>query len=253
MEVGGVNTMSPSPARVFLALPTSNLQMQLGAAAAAFRHPVGDRELVESVAPESAASSLLAFCFNHLWCSALNQREAFTHFAMLHSDVEPEPFFLDVLVAEMRAVGADLLSVVTPIKTHHGLTSTAIDEEDDLYRPRRLTMAEIFALPETFSSKDLGGKPLLVNTGCWICRLDLPWIEELRFTVQDRIVRRDGKLVAETVSEDHFFSREFARQGGKVFATRKVKVSHYGLVPFVNFRAWGSWTTDQVAEARAAR
>ncbi len=29
-------------------------------------------------------------------------------------------------------------------------------------------MHDLFELPETFTSDDLGGKPLLVNTGCWV-------------------------------------------------------------------------------------
>jgi len=92
--------------------------------------------------------SLLANCFNMLWCRALNARKQeprLRYFAMLHADVEPQmPFWLDVLLHELESNKADMVSAVVPIKTRQGLTSTAIGDSFDPWCPvRRLTMKEV--------------------------------------------------------------------------------------------------------------
>src|SRR6266404_8904723 len=70
--------------------------------------------------------SVLPTNFNRLWCDALNSRgeQGWTHFAMLHSDVEAEPGWLDTLIAEQQRVQADMVSAVIAIKDGRGLTST---------------------------------------------------------------------------------------------------------------------------------
>lgn len=200
--------------------------------------------------------SLLSMCFNTLWCGALNHRaDGATHFAMLHSDIEPVAWWLDMLMDELIATDADLLSVVVPIKSEQGLTSTAIDSGagDNFANEFRLTMQEVFRLPETFSAADCGypDRALLVNSGCWVCRLDRPWVEQVHFTINDRIRKgADGLWRPEVESEDWCFSRQLHRLGCKVLATRKVPVKHLGGKAFVNFQPWGEWGYDHVGRGR---
>jgi hypothetical protein len=191
-------------------------------------------------------SALLAHNHNLLWCEALNgRRGGVTHFAMQHSDVEPEAGWLDTLLAELDRTGLDVVGVPVPLKDERGLTSTAVDRTDgDTWRPqRRLTMAEVYDLPETFTSDDVGG-PLLLNTGLWVCRLN-EWAEDVCFTIRDAIGEDpDGKFTPLVEPEDWHLSRQFHALGLKVGCTRKVRLAHRGPVPFPNTHAWGSMATD---------
>lgn len=195
--------------------------------------------------------SLLPFCFNRIWCDALNYKRAcpVTHFAMIHDDVCPEPGWLDVLLDELDATGADMVSAVAPIKNGYGLTSTAVDVGGNPWVPRRLSMTEVFDLPETFGVDDVPWREpdsrLLVNTGLWVCRFDGGWPEQVCFRQQDRIERQpNGDYVARTIPEDWDFSRQLQSHGLKVVATRKVGLYH-GRQEFHNRGPWGAWTTDE--------
>lgn len=194
--------------------------------------------------------SLLAHAFNQLWCKALNEAESggLGHFAMIHSDVEPPPGWLDVLIDELEARDLDVLGVAVPLKDPRGLTSTAIDREDgDPWRVRcRLSMAEVHRLPETFTSADVGGR-LLLNTGLWVCRFDPAWASTVHFTINDRIARDDaGRFAAEVDSEDWNFSRQLHARGLRLGCTRKVAVEHRGPFGFGNAAPWGAWAFDHV-------
>lgn len=195
--------------------------------------------------------SLLAANFNQLFVTALNLQESLDLrvFAMLHSDVSAGPGWLDILIDELDATGADLVSAVLPIKDERGLTSTAIDT--DPWKPRRLAMKEVMGLPETFGSPDQGN--LLVNTGCWACRLNPEWAEQgFCFTINDRIVKRaDGKWAAEVQPEDWNMSRWLHAHGHNVMATRKVKAKHIGLSSYSNEYAWGVLESDISEEEKA--
>jgi hypothetical protein len=194
--------------------------------------------------------SLLAHNFNRLWCQALNERRAngFTHFAMHHADQGADAGWLDALLGELERTGADIISVVVPLKDGRGLTSTA------LYNPQtaavqRLTMREVMNLPETFEADDISyalGRQLLVNTGLWVCRLDATWVDEFPgFEVRDAVVKcQDGQFRASVFSEDWNASAWWAKKGVKVVATRKVGVRHIGRAAFGNADAWGDWETD---------
>jgi len=114
--------------------------------------------------------------------AVLNAQESgmnITHFIMLHNDVVPESGWIDILMEEILACGADLLSVAMPIKDLKGLTSTAIDSLDDPYEvERRITMTELYRLPPTFGIKDIpgyGDRRLLANTGCFVMDVTKPW------------------------------------------------------------------------------
>jgi predicted O-methyltransferase YrrM len=193
--------------------------------------------------------SLLAQNFNALWCWALNEdrKSKIDYFAMLHSDVEPERRWLDSLIEEMEARNLDVLGVVVPLKCPNGLTSVALDRPDgNSWRPQcRLTMKEVYDLPETFTQDDVGYRVLL-NTGCWVCRFDSEWASKVHFTINDRIVfdSQRQSYVAEVEPEDWYFSRRCHELGLRIGATRKVKLNHAGSVRYTNTYAWGEKTFD---------
>jgi hypothetical protein len=182
--------------------------------------------------------SLLALGFNSFVCDALNDAERLDigYFGMMHSDIIPEPGWLDILWRELHEYQADVVSAVIPIKDPRGLTSTAIDDPKDSFDVlRRLTTAEVHSLPETFNGADCGhpGR-LLVNTGLWLARLEVleRWADEYAgcFTIRDRIIKRpaDGKRFAQAAPEDWNFSRDLNRLGASVYATRAVRLKHVG-------------------------
>lgn len=229
--------------------------------------------------------SLLANCFNQLWCGALNlQMDGvdITHFAMLHNDVTPEDGWLGVLLEDLRDSQADLVSAVVPIKDPRGLTSTAIDSCSDPFQiERRLTLAETSSLPPVFTAADCGfpDRRLLVNTGCWICQFNKPWRFQPHFEINDRIVyvvsetgaripqeeavetlfrdrdsNRDGdgssglpagRWMAEVNPEDWNFSRQIQDLGCKVVATRRVRLLHTGSISYNNYDVWGEMQRDE--------
>lgn len=194
---------------------------------------------------KTSSYSLIARNFNELYCAALNAREhGITHFAMLHSDIAPHgPGWIDTLLEEMDKYQADILSVVVPIKSHSGMTSTALDEpvngSDPKWRPRRLTMTEIVSkYPETFTAESL-----LINTGIMLVDIRKPFAEKIYFKTDDIVMRREnGEFYAENEPEDWRFSRDAKALGAKIFATRKVGVTHYGHQGWVNTHAWGKPT-----------
>lgn len=200
------------------------------------------------------SSSLLAHAFNCLWCVALNMRadKGITHFAMQHADLAPEVHWVNRLLEEMNATGADLVSAVVPIKSTHGVTSTAICSGDPYEVERRLTMREVMKLPATFDAESVGypDRALLVNSGCFLVDFTKPWVEKVRFQISNEIRRGpDGSFQPRVNPEDWDFSRQVHRFGGKVVATRKVKIDHYGRHGFGNHSAWGSYEMDHMATA----
>jgi SAM-dependent methyltransferase len=101
-------------------------------------------------------------------------------------------------------------------------------------------MTEVFELPETFTSDDVG-HPLLLNTGLWVCRFDPAWNRELHFEINDRIVldARTNTYRPEVEPEDWFFSRLCHELGLRIGATRKVLLQHRGAASFPNIGPWG--------------
>jgi predicted O-methyltransferase YrrM len=220
----------------------------------------------------SFGGSLLANTFNQAWCGALNYQKHgrdITHFAMLHDDVVPLDGWLATLLEDLRDSGADLVSACIPIKDQRGLVSTAIDDPSDPFCvERRLTMEEVFYLPSVFMAKDTSypDRMLLVNTGCWVCHFTRPWRFRGHFEINDRIVYRlpDGRRLlqeeaarlaerdllppgewsSEVDPEDWNFSRQIQRAGAVVAASRRVVVSHVGILPYPNNHPWGDMKQD---------
>ncbi len=234
---------TPPARRVFIGLPTYNGEF----VAEAVPGLIQASKSAERLTFQSRRRSLLCFGFNELWVIALNSRaeQRWTHFAMHHADIEAAPWWLDTLLDEMDRVGADVLSTVVPMKDHRGLTSTGYFDDD--MQIHRLTMHELYKLPETFSADNLPGRPLAINTGLWVARFTEDWVEKIHFRIRDGISKRpDGSFFANVLSEDWDMSAQLADLGLKVFATRKVAVRHYGgNASFTNAEPWGEWQTDQ--------
>jgi SAM-dependent methyltransferase len=195
-------------------------------------------------------SSLATGNMNGLWAWALNtaRKERLDYFAMIHTDIEPEEFWLDALIDELESHDLDVLGVVAPIKDQRGVTSTALARPDgDTWRVHaRLTMKEVHRLPETFTSADVGHQ-LLINTGLWVCRFREEWARKVFFTVNDRIAVDpvSGNYFAQTEPEDWFISRLYHELGLRVGATRKVRLEHRGTMAFTNAIPWGANDHDR--------
>jgi len=203
-------------------------------------------------------SSLLAWTFNCLLAEAFNLGA--THFFLLHDDIRLEPGALGTLYGEMKRLNADAISLVMPLKSVHGLTSTAIGSRDPFEPWRRLTMKEVCRLPETFCIEDCREAgltppydcPLLVNTGALLLNLTSEWAKreadgyrDLHFTINDCIRKENGKWVARCEPEDWGLSAWLHRRGAKVYATRMVKASHWGEAGFDNQEPWGLLEHDE--------
>lgn len=235
--------------RIVLGMP--GYGKQTAAAGRAFWRACRDMSTVYS---SYQCGSLLASNFNQLWCLALNlshSGERVDYFAMLHDDVAPEDFWLDQLIDELESNRLDVLGVVVPIKDTRGMTSLALHRDGDDWMPKaRLSMHDVFELPETFTSDDLGS-PLLLNTGCWVAKWNQEWCRQVHFEINDRIVfnRAVNRYQAQTEPEDWQFSRQLHEIGRgpsdgvrplRIGCTRKVKLVHQGEMEFTNERPWGS-------------
>jgi len=193
--------------------------------------------------------SALGKNFNSGWAEALDALDkGVTHFVMQHSDVIPPPWYVDALMDELNATGADIVSAAVDIKTRARLRSTAVGQPDDKWDWRRITAKEMAKLPPTFTAADLpesltrGGRTwLLANTGCWITDLRNPlWQQRypdgsmrFDFSQEDRITfTADGKRRVEFLPEDYRFSRLIQAAGGTVAVTSKLDVRHVGVTTF---------------------
>jgi hypothetical protein len=240
---------------IFLACPTHNGQIEHRVIKALFTEATEKHKVMVKV----HQTSLLASGCNEMYCSALNgyQGESFKWFAMLHSDIAPEPLWLDKLIRLAEEHNADLLSAVVPIKGNEGTTSTAISYPGETFmRFARLTQRQINRpdWPKVFNIKQactffnkatphypetLADSMLLVNTGCMVVRLDREWSDKLYFTINDRIVRTVKGFEAQVEPEDWFFSRLVNEYGGNVMATKEISLEHIGSTPYPSGGAWG--------------
>ncbi len=243
--------MESSETVVFLAMPRHKREID-ALAAKRFYSQMTARPY--GIAFLSVGSSLLARGFNTLWSTALNYaaQGKVTHFAMLHSDVAPEPYWLDKLIDLSTEHEADVLSVVIPLKGNEGTTSTGISYNDKTWEPeKRFTIREVCTFPEVFTATDIGyaGQPLLVNTGCWIADVRKPWCTAVDdsgclksfFTINDRVRWDDERNTwqPEVEPEDWFFSRSLHGAGCRVMATTAIKVEHVGDASYSNQGEWG--------------
>ena len=197
--------------------------------------------------------SLLAYCFNNLWCDALNDK-TYDYFLLMHADIVPcaPTGWISKLIQE--AHGYDLLSALVPVKNQDGLTSTAMESAEHP-TPRRLSLHEANQLPTTFTARDVAKvygweqhaeQRLLLNTGLMLMDLRRnrdKW-EQMYFRITDRIEKRNGKFVPLVDPEDWDFSRQAHAQGLKVAVTRAVTLLHNGSADYSNAGVWGNLEHD---------
>lgn len=214
------------------------------------------------VAAVASGSSLVPRNCTKLWADALNSREidnSILIYAQLHTDVIPEPYWIDTLWEQAELFAADFISAVIPFKDKTGLTSTALlgGRGEGLWESKALTLSQVnhSSFPTTFDSdsavKALGNLPeplrdsrtgydrLLANTGCMVCRLDRSWCDSVWFQDVTRMIKVDGKRISAGLSEDWFFSLGVADHGGKVVATKAVKTRHVGRTEYLSTDSWG--------------
>lgn len=248
------------PNRVFMGLPTYNGWVRC--AKPFYATCTSDDNLIV-VAQAEYGTSALGKVFNMLWSQAITAMEQgiATHFAMLHADIVPENNWLDALLEECDRLDADVVSAVSPIKDNKGLSSVAIDDPADPFQClRRLTFRELEELPETFDAAAAGfpANMLLVNTGCFVADLRKPWVTQcdadgvlkVFFTIQDTIRRsqregQHGRWEVGMNPEDWEFSRRVQRLGGRVYATKKVRLRHFGEQGYPNWGGWGRYDHDE--------
>lgn len=238
----------PRPVKIVIAYPHRDGWAHYGSVVAATSQATKRYES----AVVSRGNSVLTLTFNQCLAEALNLRdkEGFTHFAMLHNDVVPDNGWLDVLMDELTANSLDMISAVVPIKNSYGLTSTGLDTPGNPWTVRRLTMKEVFELPETFTAKDvpyrLGESGMVLNSGCTLMKLQEPWVQGLHFRQLDKIswCLIQQEWGAMSISEDWDMSRQLLGRGCRLGATRKVHLYHQ-IPQYNNTSVWGEWTQDQ--------
>lgn len=231
--------------KVFLGVPCYGNVIDVGTAT----------QIISSVSQSKylAGLKLLSYSvtqttMNMLYAEALNQREksGITHFLMLHADVRPSGNFVDKIVDLAKEHKADIMSAIIPIKNAQGLTSTAFDQSldgsDPHYRPRRLTMNEVFDMNPTFTHPEL-----LVNTGCMLIDIRKPFAEQCSFKFEDSVKMGDGGFVAVTVPEDWNYSRQARKHGASIYATREVGITHMGTAGYSNMTPWGLAKHDSLS------
>jgi hypothetical protein len=244
-------------ATVFLGCPTHDGRIFDGCAKVFYNNA----SQFHHVEPAVATFSLLTANCNILWAMALNWYESnqVDWFALIHSDIQPEPLWIDKLIAEADAHRADIMTAVIPIKNDRGLTSTAIcDPSDDYGKFIRITTSQVRhpSFPTTFDGpmavqalRSLPGDlrldapadaRLLCNTGCMVCRLGA-WCDprHVYFDEVTKFERVNNHWKPFIRSEDWFFTGRATAQGAKVMATTTLKVLHHGLTPFPSDQIWG--------------
>jgi hypothetical protein len=205
--------------------------------------------------PAGNFNQILAWCLN-----AVRDGEA-DIMAMLHTDIEPQDYWVDILEDERQRLDADMVSALVPIKDTRIVSSSGIREAADpwLY-PRVFTMAEAEQFPETFNAADVGypGGCLLHNNGCWIADLRRPVFHQVdddglliaMFDFRRRIRLADGKFVFECEGEDWLFSRKLYELGATTYVTRKVSLTHEGSFRYPCRGGWGVFPFNTDTETR---
>ena len=238
---------------IFLGCPTHDGRMETGAAD--IFYSAASKDLI--IIMNNQSSALTANC-NHLYATALNYKKnhPLKWFAMLHSDVIPEPLFVDKLISLAEEHNADFMSAVIPIKNSLGITSCGFRFGDSFHT--RITQKQLWNehMPATFDGpmalaaiEKMGfsdkmffqHNELLANTGCMVVRIDKDWSDKLYFTIKDSIYQdEDGLYRVNFFPEDWNFSLMVHQHGGKVMCTREVAVKHAGGTRYSNQDQWGN-------------
>jgi hypothetical protein len=162
--------------------------------------------------------------------------------------------WLERLVTITRELQAAAVSVVVPIKTLEGMTSTGLDlNRKSGYTLRRVTVKELSQLPrdvitrldvcQLFGLDPLVAGALLVNTGALCMNLRYyPWFEARwpGFYIDDRLVwNTKGVPEGRTAPEDWNFSRWLFNKEWRYYATSGIVSCHEGNHTYHNRGSWG--------------
>jgi len=246
---------------VFIGCPTHDNRLDAGTARALW-HCASRRH---KCTPAALNLSLTAANCNALLALALNTRDrlGFEWMAILHSDIEPAPWWIDTLLEVAQDTGADFVSACVPIKNEQGLVSTALASASRWTPFCRLTTSQVYhpGFPPSFNVHQAAealeqlpgdlrveGAPrigLLCNTGCCLFRLSQLDPEQVHFDDRSRLTRKGGEWLVETQSEDWWFSRMLAQSGGRVIATTRVRLAHKGQACFASHEPWGPGRDEQ--------
>ena len=243
-----------TPHRVFLALPGP---------AISFATVQSVLSLTDSLHTVQVANAAVGtFGFQLLYTQAINahQNGEISHFAMLHSDVQPMGQWLDILLDDMGN-DYDLVSAVSAIKDNRGLSSSGVGDLADPWTPhRRWTMKELQEFPEVFTAADAGypDRVLLHNNACFAVDLRS---ECWRKTGPDGALLATHQFPSRTAhdghwwvcrgeSEDWYYSRTAHLAGARSAITRRVRMVHTGSMPFTNWQPWGKFEVDEDTRSR---
>lgn len=232
-----------SDALAYLAMPRFG-RVDFAAAAAMLSpndhtYPEGYR--VRVVGGSSVDTGVAEYSFNQMWSRALDLRDSgeATHFAMLHSDIEPiDPAWLNRLYMEMVDHHLVAVSAVVPIKNDSGNTSTAIGDEVDPWHVLRYVRTDQRPhLPVTFTGEDVceRGEVLLINTGCLLIDMRPELWDDFEWKMRTRIRRTQRGRVCEMHSEDWEMSYHIHNSGARYGATWSVRLKHHGAAAYRNY------------------
>jgi hypothetical protein len=232
--------------RVFMIQPRYG-DVSDGAARAFYRphtrHNIPAELCLEIAGEARPSASATPRCFNIGLMQALVARDngLASHVAMIHSDIDPDGPWLNVLWGEMRRLKVDLVAAVTAIKNDEGRTSTAIGDRDDPWKVNRfVAKADYGYLPDTFQPGDVcdEGEVLLVNTGLWLADLRAPWWDTFPgFQWFNRMYKVGNVWHEDFRPEDWELSRHIDREGGTYAATWMVPIRHWGSKAYHNQEA----------------
>lgn len=235
-------------AKVCYGIPTYQRVLDAGILPVTHQMTKGKNQLVMLTSLDTSACCMRFNAFL-IMAQMLHKEGKADYFLLWHSDIIPEAHFVDKLVDIAEEKGAEILSVIVPIKDQNGYTSTALDEPvGDMppqWRVRRFTMKEIFEKPETFTDPKL-----LVNTGLLLVKLSAPWVKDIYFHFEDTIIEHHGSRLAVLFPEDWMFSRDARKLGcTSQWVTRAVKLTHVGHQQFPNYGIWGVETDAKAPTA----
>jgi len=202
--------------------------------------------------------SLLDYNFDLLFCSAW--ASGADYFCLLHNDIavssgDPARSWLMVMLDALRDGGFAAVSVVAPIKSVEGITSTALQlTKNNSFTMRRLMLRELPKLPPIITKADVcklwgldaaTAGALYINTGCLLMDLKkFGWAQKRwpGFQIRSQLAwSREGLPKAFVLSEDWRFSQHLAEYGWPYAAVgpQLLPVEHLGELVFRNTATWG--------------
>lgn len=266
-----LNTDEPMSERAYVCafMPRYGRQVYPEAARSFWEYPCRWSEDGVYILDRKHNSQSICFNFNIAFAHALDLRDFgaelhgggrahATHFAMLHDDLATEPYWMDILLQEMRENGLAVISAVAPIKdpVPDPRTSTAISNRHRTFdTPHRyITISDRDHLPTTFTLEDCWDLPnykrepddeLLINTGCMLIDLRHPAWDAFEtpaepggpcgWSLDSRIVKQEnGRRRVSMRPEDWEMSRFLRRHGVPYGATWAVELLHFGEYAWSN-------------------